>query len=112
MVPRSVRVLTGVLEVVLVPIIDTEDVEVELALRVPCVVLDDVDDDDVLLDAPMVREVVDDAVELRERMELTVGVTEVHIVCVVRAEAVAVRVGRAVHVGIAVRVDVNDPTDV
>ena len=111
-VPRSVRVLTGVLEVVLVPIAETEDVDDELALRVPSIVLDDVDDDDALLDAPIVREVVDDAVELRDRMELPVVVTDVHIVCVIRADAVAVRVGRAVHVWSAVDVEVKDLTDV
>ena len=75
-VPRSVHVLTGVLEVVLVPIAETEDVEVELALRVPCVVREDVDDADVLLDAPIVREVVDDAVELLDRRDVVVVVPE------------------------------------
>ena len=75
-VPRSVQVLRGLLEDEWVPRIDTEDVEVELALRVPCVVREDVEDDDVLLDAPIVREVVDDAVELLDRRDVVVVVPE------------------------------------
>lgn len=111
-VPRSVRVPHGVLEDEWVPRMEIDVVEVELVLRVPCVVRDAVEDDDELLEEPRVRDAVDDDVGDRDRMELPVVVSVVQGVDVVRADAVAVRVGTVVHVGTAVPVDVQVPTDV
>lgn len=111
-VPTSVRVLQGVLVDERDAIADTVDVDVELDDRVPTMVCDDVEVEDVLFDAPSVRDVVDDADALRERGALPVDVKVARTLAVPCDDAVAVRVGTGVHVAIAVAVDVRVPMDV